>query len=105
MEARVHGRPIPHVRSRRTRRLLALLTLRHGREVERSWLAGTLWPESTEDRAYGALRTTLNDLRHALGSEARRLRAPTPHTLVLDLGDADADVLAFDTAIAAGDPE
>src|SRR5436853_108196 len=64
-EARVHGTPLPHVRSRTTQWLLALLVLRHGRDVERSWLAGTLWPDSTEAHAYGALRTTLNDLRRA----------------------------------------
>jgi DNA-binding SARP family transcriptional activator len=39
-----HGAPLPRLRSRNGLRLLALLTLRHGREVDRTWLAGTLWP-------------------------------------------------------------
>ena len=46
LEAAVHGVPLPRLRSRTGYRLLALLVLRHGREVEREWLAGTLWPES-----------------------------------------------------------
>src|SRR5262249_19122984 len=43
------------------------------------------------------------DLRRALGSEAERLRSPTPRTLALDLTGAAVDVAAFDAAIARGD--
>ena len=46
-EARVNGAPLPRLRSRKGVWLLALLILRRGRAVERDWLAGTLWPEST----------------------------------------------------------
>ncbi|MBC8104713.1 MAG: hypothetical protein H7Z41_19230, partial [Cytophagales bacterium] len=41
----VNGQPIPHLRSRKAQWLLALLTLRGGRPVQREWLAGTLWPD------------------------------------------------------------
>ncbi|MFE4748972.1 BTAD domain-containing putative transcriptional regulator [Streptomyces mirabilis] len=43
------------------RRLLALLGLRQ--RAPRSVLAGTLWPDTTEERALGSLRTTLWKLR------------------------------------------
>jgi len=102
-DAQVNGRPLPPLRSRRGQWLLALLILRHGREVERGWLAGTLWPDNPESQALYNLRRNLVSLRHALGVEAGRLRAPTPHTLSLDLQGAEADVAAFDAAITQGD--
>src|SRR5258706_10451828 len=80
-EALVNGSPISQLRSRKTEWLLALLALRCGRRVDRSWLAGTLWPDSAQQTAFGNLRTTLNDLRRALGPQSVRLRAPTIHTL------------------------
>jgi non-specific serine/threonine protein kinase len=83
--------------------LLALLALRHGDEVERAWVAGTLWPDSPEAAALANLRNSLTDLRQALGPEAARLRSPTSHTLGLDLAGAAVDVIAFDQAIQGGD--
>jgi len=103
LEARVNGVPLPRLRSRKGLWLLALLTLRHGKEVERDWLAGTLWPESGQSQAYHCLRMTLSDLRRALGAEACRLQSPTSHTRFLDLAAAEVDVLAFDAAISQGD--
>jgi DNA-binding SARP family transcriptional activator len=103
-EARVNGAPLPRLRSRKGQWLLALLALRAGREVQRTWLVGMLWPDSPEAAALASLRSSLKDLRRALGAESARLRSPTPHTLALDLCGADADVLAFDAAIASGDP-
>src|SRR5207248_3521000 len=83
--------------------VLALLALRDGRPVERSWLAGTLWPESSESLAFANLRRSLSDLRHALGDQACRLRSPSPRLLSLDLAGAAVDLLAFDEAIHLGD--
>ena len=102
-DAWVEGAPLPRLRSRKGQWLLALLALRHGRPVERTWLAAALWPESSESQGLANLRLSLTDLRHAMGPAASRLRAPTPYTLVFDLRDADADVVAFDTAIERGD--
>src|SRR5947208_14859209 len=45
MEVRTGSSPLPRLRSRKGLWLLALLALRAGRAVERSWLAGTLWPD------------------------------------------------------------
>src|SRR5262249_30678225 len=49
------------------------------------------------------LRSSLADLRQALGPAAARLRSPTAQTLCLDVAGAEADVIAFDAAITAGD--
>src|SRR5207247_7683645 len=84
-EARVHGSPLPHVRTRRGEWLLALLALRAGQEVERGWLAWTLWPQSREAQALTNLRESLYDLRRAAGAAAPCLLSPTPRTLALDL--------------------
>src|SRR5438552_2342069 len=66
----VNGRPLPRLRSRKGQWLLVLLALRAGMAVERSWLAGTLWPESSGAQALNSLRVTLADLRQALGEAA-----------------------------------
>jgi hypothetical protein len=47
MQVRVNGLPLPPFRPRKPLWLLAMLTLWHGRPVEREWLAGTLWPRWT----------------------------------------------------------
>ena len=44
-----------------SQRLLALLALR-GRMSQRARVAGTLWPEANEDRAYACLRSSLTRL-------------------------------------------
>jgi predicted ATPase/DNA-binding SARP family transcriptional activator len=102
-EVCLNGQALPRLRSRKGHHLLACLALRHGRDVKRSWLAGTLWPDSSEAPAFANLRNTLSDLRPALGAAAARLRSPTPHTLCLDLAGAEVDLLAFDDAIERGD--
>src|SRR5690348_16540862 len=45
------GEPMPRARNRAVEWLLALLVLQGGKPVSRSWLAGTLWPESSEEQA------------------------------------------------------
>ena len=102
-EVRVRGAAMRSGRTRSVDWLLALLVLRHGRDVPRSWLAGTFWPESSEAQSFSNLRRNLMDLRQALGPEADRLRAPNRATLGFDLTGADVDVVRFDAAIAAGD--
>jgi DNA-binding SARP family transcriptional activator len=61
---------------------------------------GLLWPDSRETAALANLRSVLKDLRRALGPEAGRLRSSKPNTLLLDLSGCEADVVAFDEAIA-----
>jgi predicted ATPase/DNA-binding SARP family transcriptional activator len=98
-EVCLDSRPLPRLRTRKGQWALALLALRRGCEVERSWLAGTLWPDSSEGAAYTSLRSSLKDLRRALGVEAGRLRSPTPRTLSLELDGAAVDLIAFDEAV------
>src|SRR5437899_5536989 len=81
----VDGEPMPRVRGRSIEWLLALLVLRHGRTVDRSWLAGTLWPDSDERQAMHNLRDALLHLRKGLGGEGGRIRSPTRDVLTLDL--------------------
>ncbi len=104
-DARVHGQPLPRLRSRKGAWLLALLALRAGRTVQRSWLAGTLWPDSEEGDALYSLRRSLTDLRAALGSEAVRIEAPTPQTLRFNAEGCWIDALAFDEGLGARDDE
>jgi DNA-binding SARP family transcriptional activator len=103
-EVRLGGQPLPHLKFRKSQATLALLAIRQGREMERDCLAGLLWPDSAPSSALHSLRNCLTDLRHALGPEAGRLRSPTSRTLCLDLTSASVDVVAFDAALARGDP-
>jgi predicted ATPase/class 3 adenylate cyclase len=102
-DVRLNREPLPRLRSRKGEWLLALLALRHGGDVERTWLAGTLWPDSLEPQALANLRISLADVRRALGPQAGRLRSPGARTVSLDLEGAEVDVVAFDTAIAGED--
>lgn len=103
--ANINGAPLPRLRTSRGRSLLALLILRRGSAVDRSWIAGTLWPESDEARAAANLRRTLNDLRHALGEQAWRIGSVAPRSLNIDLAGAEVDTADFDVAVAGGKPE
>ena len=102
--ATLFGEPLPRLRTRKGHRLLALLALRQDREVSREWLAGTLWPESEESQAYYNLRQCLTNLRHALGTAAGSLHAPTPHVLRLSSEHVESDVRAYEALIAEGSP-
>lgn len=103
LQVLVHGEPIPRLRTRSVEWLLALLILRSGKNVSRSWLAGTLWPDSEESQALQNLRNALLSLRQALGIEASRIESPTRDTLTLNLEGAEVDQLRFDQAIRQGD--
>src|SRR5262245_33450451 len=105
LQVLVDGALLPRVRTRSVELLLALLALRHGRAVQRAWLAGTLWPESEESGALENLRHDLLYLRKALGPASGRVRSPTRDTLTLDLEGAEVDLLTFDRALQAGDEE
>src|SRR6476661_4962579 len=103
LDVRLSGEPLPRLRSRKGQWLLALLALRHDAELSRSWLAGLLWPDSSEAQALASLRNSLMDLRRAMGPEGDRLQSPSPSTLRLRLEGAEADVVAFEEALSRGD--
>lgn len=89
---------LPRLQRQKTKWLLALLVLRHGKPVERTRLANLLWPDDLEPR--NNLNNSVNDLRRALGRESARL-ITTTHTLAFDLTGADVDLIAFDAGIRA----
>lgn len=72
---RCRGRPVAPPTS--AQRLLALLALHDG-DVSRTYVAGTLWLDSSEDRAAGSLRSALWRLRQTdpalVEAPANRLR-------------------------------
>jgi len=102
-DVRRDGAPLPALRTRKGQWLLALLVLKGAIPVDRAWLAGTLWPDTTEENAFTSLRKSLNDLRNALGEEAYRLYAPTSRTLTFDLSDVFCDLTRFDASVAKSD--
>jgi len=76
---------------RASQRLLAFLAL-HDRIVERAALAGALWPEASEPRAYSSLRAALSRLqstaRMALG--ASQLELGLAQGVIVDIHGARA---------------
>ncbi len=103
LEVHIDGCPLPAVRSQKVKWLLALLTLQHGREVRRSWLAERLWPEADPDKALNSLSQCLTSLTRALGTASARIERPDKHTLRLNLTGVDVDLLAFERLLRNGD--
>src|SRR5262245_46843855 len=62
MQVLTEGLPLPPLRSRKALWLLALLTLRHDRPVEREWLTGTLWPDVDQRQAFANLSPIVSEL-------------------------------------------
>src|SRR5579871_2576523 len=105
LDVRCGGAPLRPLRTRKGQWLLALLALRQGREVQREWLAGTLWPDSLESQALYSLRRSLADLRRALGNQAVHLTTPSSRTCRLETRAVYVDVAEFDSLVTRGDPE
>src|SRR5437868_4278823 len=84
----IGGKPMPRLKTRKGLSLLALLALRHGRDVDRVWLAGTLWPDADETTSLIYLRQALTDLRKGLGPATDRLESSAFRSLRLDLRGA-----------------
>ena len=84
----MRGEPLARLRSRKGQWLLALLALRSGRALERSWLAETLWPESPVPKAQESLRTADQHI-----AEVALLQLPVRLAKAL-LRIADAEVAA-----------
>jgi DNA-binding SARP family transcriptional activator len=103
LAVRVHGKPLPRLRSYKSLLVLALLALRHGREVQREWLAETLWPDSIFLKAQYNLRRSLSELRTALASESGVLLSPSIRTLQLDMSRCRVDIADLETALQRGD--
>ena len=96
--AEINGLLLPSLHSKKERLLLAYMTLRYDREVERNEVAGALWPDSLEEQARFNLRQTLSSLRKALGPAAVRLESPSKQALRLHISAEEADIVACDLA-------
>jgi len=105
MRVLLDGKPLPKVRSRKAKWLLALLALRGGKPIGRSFVARMLWPDADPAIALTNLRSVLSDLRHALGDHGSRLLTPDRRSLAFDFEGVEIDVLAFDAAIENRDLE
>ena len=98
----VAGTQVVEMPSRRALWLLAILGLREGRPIERTKLAGLLWPDSSDDAALHNLRQTLAGLRRVLGPVKDCIESVSPRSLVLrKTSDIRIDVLEFDAACAS----
>lgn len=97
-QANLGNQPVAPPRAKKVLLLLLILALRGGKPLDRTYLAGTLWPDSGDSDGAMNLRRALSDLRQWLGPEAERLQSPTRPTVSLSLTNATVDVLAFDEA-------
>ena len=100
-EAWLKGSPLIGLQNREGQRLVALLTVNHGRVVPSAALASMLWPDTG---SLDSLRQSVVHVRTVLGNESGRLRAPRGG-LTLDLEGADVDLIVADSAVARGDAE
>ncbi|OJU64179.1 MAG: hypothetical protein BGO01_18815 [Armatimonadetes bacterium 55-13] len=105
MHVQVGGKALPPLRSRKAYWLLALMTLRANRPVQRVWLASMLWPDAEQGKALANLRTVMSELRKALGEEKERLHPGDHQTVYLNLEGAHVDLREFDKAIQNGTSE
>ncbi len=89
----INGREVTSWRSRNLRWLLGILAIRAGETVDRSWLAGTLWPNSTEQQALANLRLNLSYVRTALGEYRTALTQTGSRVVSLDAAVCSCDAL------------
>lgn len=86
--------------AKKERWLLALLALRPGQAVTREYLAGLLWPDTSEEQALYYLRRSLSVLRSVLGAEGDHIEVIKPRSLQLDLTSVFVDVQEFERLLA-----
>lgn len=82
--------------------LLALLAATPSRSVQRSKVAGLLWPDFPEDRARGRLNSCVYRVRRSLGEEAILTKG---EALVLNPERVSSDLADFESALERGEPE
>ena len=72
--------------------LIAYLATRPGHVADRQTVAGLLWPSTTDKKAQDSLRTSLRNLRKALGQDADNLLQATNSQLMLNSDRIDIDI-------------
>src|SRR3954469_20768227 len=93
------GTPLELPPSRRARELLGWLALHPGRHA-RAAVAARLWPDVLDASARASLRTTLHELRRALGPAASCLVAGRA---ALALEPVEVDTRELGALLATGD--
>ena len=96
LEVRVGGAGRPVAGSMAASELVALLALHHDRGLRSSWVAELIWPDTG---SLDSLRHAARGVRDLLGPESARLELSN-QTISLSLEGAEADLVAFDEAIA-----
>jgi len=94
--------PLP---GRKAQALLAFLALPLGRAHPRDKLAALLWGGIREESARASLRQTLFVIRKALGGAEGAVLQQEGEALALAPAAVEADVAAFERAVADGTPE
>ena len=85
--------------------LLAYLAIGPGQSHPRDKLASLLWGEKSDDQARGGLRQALVALRRALATVHPAALRIEGHTLALNSGGVEIDVVTFERRIAEGTPQ
>jgi DNA-binding SARP family transcriptional activator/TolB-like protein/Tfp pilus assembly protein PilF len=85
-------------RSRKTRAVVAMLTLTAPRPVQRTQLTGLLWSQRENEQGRASLRQAVHELQETLGSAWSRVLIAERHTLSVDLRGVSVD------ALSAADP-
>ena len=85
-------------RSRKTRALVALLTLTAPRPVLRMQLTALLWSQREKEQARASLRQSVHELQETLGPAWNQILLAERHHLTMNLRNVTVD------ALAAADP-
>jgi len=81
-------------RSRKTRAVIAMLTLTAPKPVLRTQLTALLWSQRENEQARASLRQAVHELQETLGSNWCRILVAERHTLSMDLRGVTVDALA-----------
>ena len=81
-------------RSRKTRAMVAVLTLTAPRPVSRVRLTGLLWSQREKEQARASLRQSVHELQETLGVAWNRILTAERHHLSLEARGVTVDVLA-----------
>jgi DNA-binding SARP family transcriptional activator/TolB-like protein len=81
-------------RSRKTRAMVAMLTLSAPRPVQRVQLTALLWSRRENEQARASLRQSVHELQETLRSAWGRIVIAERHSLSLDLRGVTVDVIA-----------
>lgn len=100
----VDGQPAAGFASDKVRALLAFLAAEHDKPHRRDYLAGLLWPGSSQKQARTSLRRALANLRKVIGDHQAdpTFLTITPQTIQFNVGPAVALDLAALQAARAG---